>query len=272
MKIALAQLKLGENIQGNIEKAISTMEEAAKNGANLICFPELQFYPFFPQYKGKDTSSYEIGIEDQVIKSLQEKCKELKMVAVPNFYLNEGADKFDASPLIDSNGEILGISKMVHIVQAEGFYEQDYYNPSESGFKVYNTAIGKVGVVICFDRHYPESIRSCALQGAQIIIIPTANTKDEPLEMFEWELRVPAMQNSVFIAMCNRVGLEGKMDFCGESIVVDPNGGVIVKANDQEQIVYADIEMELATRTRDQKPYFKLRRPEVYTQQFNLAP
>jgi len=153
---------------------------------------------------------------------------------------------------------------MVHIVQAEGFYEQDYYTPSDSGFKVYDTAIGKVGVVICFDRHYPESIRSCVLQGAEIVIIPTANTKDEPLQMFEWELRVPAMQNSVFIAMCNRVGLEGKMDFRGESIVVDPNGKVIVKANDQEQIVFADIDIDLASKIKNQKPYFKLRRPEAY--------
>lgn len=264
MKIALAQLQISDNLQANLEKTLRVLEEASKKGAKIVCFPELQFYPFFPQYKKKNTSSYEITIKDKIVKSLQKKCKELKIVAVPNFYLKEGNKKYDASPVIDSNGEILGISKMVHVVQAKGFYEQDYYTKSNNGFSVYDTAIGKVGVVICFDRHYPESIRSCVLQGAEIIIIPTANTKDEPLEMFEWELRVPAMQNSVFIAMCNRVGLEGKMDFCGESIVVDPNGAVIVKANNKEQIVFADIKINLASKIRNQKPYFKLRRPKFY--------
>lgn len=86
-----------------------------------------------------------------------------------------------------------------------------------------------------FDRHYPESIRTEALMGADLILIPTVNTKTEPSEMFEWELRVQAFHNSVSIAMCNRVGQEGEMNFSGESIVVNPNGKVIKKAGDQEE-------------------------------------
>ncbi len=99
--------------------------------------------------------------------------------------------------MIDSNEGLVGVSKMVHVYQANKFYEQDYYTPSEDGFKVYDTPFGKIGIVICFDRHLPESIRSCAKQGAELIIIPTANTLDEPMEMFEWEIRVQAYQNIV---------------------------------------------------------------------------
>ena len=153
---------------------------------------------------------------------------------------------------------------MVHIVQASCFFEQDYYTPSDSGFQVFDTAIGKVGVVICFDRHFPESIRSCALKGAQLIVIPTANTRDEPLAMFEWELRVAAMQNGLYMAMCNRVGIEGEMDFCGESIVVDPNGDVLAKADDREQILYAELDFAKVIQAQKKRPYLTLRRPDVY--------
>ena len=153
---------------------------------------------------------------------------------------------------------------MVHIVQVPYCYEQDYYAPSNSGFIVYHTSAGKVGVVICFDRHYPESIRTCVLKGADLIVIPTANYKDEPLELYEWELRVPAMQNGVFIAMCNRVGPEGEKHFCGESMVVDPDGEVLEKADDTEQILYADIDFERVHKSREVRPYLRLMRPETY--------
>lgn len=153
---------------------------------------------------------------------------------------------------------------MVHIAQNKNFYEQDYYTPSDDGFKVFHTPFGNVGIVICFDRHIPESIRSCALKGADLIIVPTANTKAEPMEMFEWEMRVQAMQNQVFIAMCNRVGTEDKMQFAGESIVIHPGGAVIAKANDQEQLLTCDIDLNEVKKVRNNINYLSLRRSEQY--------
>jgi len=153
---------------------------------------------------------------------------------------------------------------MVHIAQAPSFYEQDYYAPSDTGFRVYDTTIGKVGVVICFDRHLPESIRTCALRGAEIVVIPAANTKSEPMELFEWELRVQATHNGLFIVMCNRVGVEADMHFAGESLVIDPFGKVVAKADDKEQILYADIDLSRIYEYRVQRPYLQLRRPEMY--------
>ena len=153
---------------------------------------------------------------------------------------------------------------MVHIAQAKQFYEQDYYTPSNDGFKVFDTEYGKVGIVICYDRHLPESIRTCTLMGAELIIIPTANTKAEPLEMFEWEIRVQAMQNQVFIAMCNRVGVEGSMEFAGESIVVDPMGNVLTKADHTEQLVVCSVDLEKSALLKKQVPYLGTRRPQWY--------
>lgn len=265
IKIALAQIKISEDMNSNLEKTLQLIEDASKNGAQLICFPELQLSPFFPQYEGVDTSNFILSINDEKIKKIQEKCKEFNIIAIPNIYLKENEKHYDASLVINSDGEIMGISKMVHIMRCDKFYEQDYYTPSDTGFKVYNTSIGKIGIIVCFDRHMPESFRLCALQGADLIIIPTANIKTEPLEMFEWELRIPAMQNNLFIAMCNRVGLEGEMDFAGQSIVINPNGDVIIKADDKEQIVYADIDITEVLDSRDKRPYLNLRRPQVYS-------
>ena len=107
-----------------------------------------------------------------------------------------------------------------------------------AGFKVFHTPFGNIGIVICFDRHIPESIRSCALKGADLVIVPTANTKAEPMELFEWEMRVQAMQNQVFIAMCNRVGTEDQMQFAGESIIIHPSGEVIAKADQKAGYVH----------------------------------
>jgi predicted amidohydrolase len=159
---------------------------------------------------------------------------------------------------------VIGIQKMVHIAQAEKFYEQDYYEPSDTGFQVFDTEMGKIGIVVCFDRHYPESIRTETLMGADLILIPTVNAKSEPLEMFEWEIRVQAFQNSVAIAMCNRVGTEGDMVFAGESILTDANGNVIVKADDTEQLIFAEIDLQTVEKVRSGKPYTTLRRPEMY--------
>ena len=263
-KIALVQLKIGRKVELNLGKTLKALEDAAENDAQLVCFPEIQFSPFFPQYQDLDVSEYVFTLEHEVVTRLQQKCKELGIVAVPNIYLQEGESRFDASPVINVDGRIMGVSSMVHIVQMPCFYEQDYYAPSDTGFQVYDTAAGKVGVVICFDRHMPESIRTCALKGAQIIVIPTANTKLEPMEMFEWEVRVSAMQNCVYIAMCNRVGLEDEMDFAGESLVAGPNGELVAKADDMERILYADVDFRLVEDAQTQRPYLDMRRPDMY--------
>ena len=264
MRIALAQLALSGNVEQNLSKALWSMEEAASHGARLVCFPEVQLSPFFPQYQGLDASQYAIDIDHDHVKRFREKCRELNLVGFPNFYLQEGENRFDASPVIDADGSLLGISKMVHIVQAPYFYEQDYYTPSDTGFQVYDTAAGRIGVVICFDRHFPESIRSCTLKGAQLIVIPTANHRGEPLDMFEWEVRIAAMQNGVYVAMCNRVGPEDEIDFCGESIVIDPNGDVVAKADDTEALLYAEIDFRMIEESRENRPFLRLRRPGEY--------
>ena len=163
-----------------------------------------------------------------------------------------------------TDGAVLGAQKMVHVAQADKFFEKDYYIPSDDGFHVFDTIHGRIGIVVCFDRHYPESIRTEALMGADVILIPTANTKAEPSELFEWEVRIQAFQNSVAVAMCNRVGREDAMQFSGESLVVDANGTVLLKAGDVEELLYVEIDVESIRTARACRPYLTLRRVDVY--------
>ncbi|MDO4490615.1 MAG: carbon-nitrogen hydrolase family protein [Lachnospiraceae bacterium] len=264
MKLALAQMKNEGDKQKNLSKSLTLIEEAANSGADLILFPEVQLTEFFPQYKGRDVSAYRISLDSEEVKAFQEASRRAGIISVPNIYLEEQGKAYDASLLIDQQGILQGIQKMIHVAQAEQFYEQDYYTPGDDGFKVFDTPFGRIGIVVCFDRHYPESIRTEALMDADLILIPTVNTKTEPSEVFEWELRIQAFQNSVAVAMCNRVGSEGEMDFSGESIVVDANGAVVAKADDQEQILYVEVDLSQSKKIRDSRPYTQLRRKEFY--------
>lgn len=264
MKIALAQMTMSGNMNDNADKSLSMLEEAAGQGADLVLFPEIQLSPFFPKYEKKDASEYILEKKDAVIRRFQNVCRDRRIFASPNFYIRENGKLYDMSLLIADDGAIVGEQKMVHIAQNEFFYEQDYYTPSEEGFCVFDTKLGKIGIVVCFDRHYPESIRTEALRGADLILIPTANTKGEPSDIFEWEIRIQAFQNSVNVAMCNRTGTEDMITFSGESLVTDYNGNRVAMADDQEQILYADIDMEGAQGARNRKPYTSLRRPELY--------
>ena len=262
MKLAMAQMQMTEDINHNLETSIKYCDQA--KDSDLLFFPEIQLSPFFPKYEKRDATKYCMTSDSKEIQLLKEKAKQHQYYLSPNVYLERNKKRYDASLWINPEGELEGLSKMVHIAQAENFYEQDYYTPSEEGFQVFATPFGKVAIVICYDRHLPESIRTSTLKGADLIIIPTANTKDEPMEMFEWEIRVQAMQNQVFIAMCNRVGKEDHMDFAGESLLVGPDGDVIFKADDRQQLIEREIDLSQAKKLRESKPYFSTRRPECY--------
>ncbi len=264
MKLALAQMSIAGSSEENLQKSLSLIREAGERGADLICFPEIQLTPFFPQYEGLDVSAYVMEECDDAVQAICGACQEAKIWASPNFYLTCSGNNYDTSLLIDRSGQIVGRQKMVHIAQCPCFYEQDYYTPSEEGFAVFDTELGRIGIVVCFDRHYPESIRTQALRGADLILIPTANTSDEPSELFQWEIRVQAFQNSVFAAMCNRVGQEDAMLFSGESLVIGPDGELLALAGGGEELLLCEIEPERAAKRRSEKAYTDLRRPSLY--------
>jgi predicted amidohydrolase len=263
-KIPLAQLSMSENMSENLDKVLQSIAAAGKADADLVVFPEISLSPFFPQHENFNAKPYLLNRESPEIGTLCEASKQANINSIPNVYLSEGGKNYDASLMIDRHGQILGISKMVYITQFPGFYEQNYYAPSDGGFQVFETDFGLVGVVICFDRHFPESIRSCVLKGADLIVIPTVNRKGEQEEMFEWELRVAAFQNSVAIAMCNRVGIEGNSHYYGKSILVGPLGNVVIKAGESEGLFWGGFDPKSIRQIRKANPYLNLYDPSVF--------
>ena len=258
MKLAMVQMRMSDKVEENLARTLDYMEQAARAGADLVFFPEVQLSPFFPQYEKRDASPWLMAPEGPELTAIRAACRRLGIYASPNVYLALDGRRYDASLMIDPQGQLLGISKMVHIAQAKYFYEQDYYTPAEDGFKVYDTPFGRVGVVICFDRHLPDGIRACAAQGAQLVIIPTANIEGEPLELFQWEVQVQAFQDTVFVAMCNRVGPEGELCFAGQSLLAGPKGELLFKADGKEQLILLDVPLTAADAERAARPWLTL--------------
>lgn len=262
MKLAMAQMSMSGSMDVNLKKSLRMIEAA--RGCDLLFFPEIQLTPFFPQYPGRNVDAYVLRQEDAPVQALCAAARSAGLYLSPNVYLEQAGRRYDTSLWVNPQGRIEGCAKMVHIAQAHQFCEQDYYTPSDEGFRVFDTPFGRVGIVICYDRHLPESVRTCTLMGADLILVPTANTAAEPMELFEWEVRVQAMQNSVFIAMCNRVGTEDEMEFAGESLIADPNGALVVKAGAEEGLITAELDLLQARAIRSGRPYLATRRPEWY--------
>lgn len=258
MRLAMAQMRMRASVSENLAKTIRSIEQAGKAGVDLIFFPELQLSPFFPQYEKRDAGPWAMMPDGPEVAAIRNACRRAGIYASPNLYLDLEGGRYDASLMIGAGGEILGVSKMVHISQSRYFYEQDYYTPSDDGFKVYDTLFGTIGIVICFDRHLPDGIRSCARQGADLVLIPTANIEGEPLELFAWEIRVQAFQNTVFAAMCNRVGSEDAVTFAGQSLLTGPGGELLHLAGVDEELIFLDVPLEKTAEARATRPWLTL--------------
>lgn len=263
-KIAIAQMQMDSDMQKNYNNSISYIKEAAKANAKLIVFPEGQLSYYIPQYENLCCDNYAIELNHPYIKGFQASCRKNNIIASIAICLKANNKVYASNIIISEKGEILGIGKKNHIVRTSHFYEQDYFSPGEDGFQVVDTSIGKIGMIVCFDRHYPESYRACINKGADLIVVPVANEIIEPLEIFAWEIRIAAFQNSVNLIMANRVGIEGNMNFCGESIIVNPDGTLNQKADNHEQLLLGDIDMCSPPIIRQEKQYLSLLRPEIF--------
>ena len=168
--------------------------------------------------------------------------------------------------MIDADGSLLGVTRMIHITEYACFHEQGYYTPGDKGAPVYATRAGKVGIAICYDRHFPEYMRALALAGADLVVVPQAGTVGEwPEGLYEGEMRVAAFQNGYFVALCNRVGPEDCLNFAGESFVCGPDGSVIARAGQgTDEILYAEIDPAANARSHARQLFMKHRRPELY--------
>jgi N-carbamoylputrescine amidase len=267
MRIALVQQHATTDVEENLGRGLDAFDRAAQGGADLVCYAELAFEPFHPQRPAQgDPSRLAQEVPGPVTEAFAARARDHGVVTVLNLYEQDGADCFDCSPVIDRDGTLIGRSRMIHITDYDCFHERGYYAPGDTGAPVFQTAVGAVGVAICYDRHYPEYMRALALAGADLVVVPQAGAVGEwPEGLYEAEMRVAAFQNGYFTALCNRVGREECLEFSGESFVCAPDGRVIARAPvGEDHILYADLDVEACASSHARRLFLRDRRPELY--------
>ncbi|MGH7455626.1 MAG: nitrilase-related carbon-nitrogen hydrolase, partial [bacterium] len=216
IRLALAQMSVSENLEANLQRGLSLMKQAAKDGAHIICFTELGLLPFFPQYRAeKKFFQWAEAIDGPTVKKFAEAAVSENIHILLNIFERAGAGEYyDSTVLLKaSSGPTLGPVRMMHTAEEPGFNEKFYYWSGNTPPQVFDLDGVKIGVAICYDRHFPEYTRQLVLQGAEIIFTPFAGLVNDPIKMYEIEMQGLAFQNQVFVAAVNRVGKEPMVEF-----------------------------------------------------------
>jgi beta-ureidopropionase len=268
MRIALIQQHATRDRTDNLARGLAAFEAAARQGAQVVGFAELAFEWFHPQRPAGDADLLALAepLDGPTVTAFQEQARALGVVAVLNLFERDGTRTFDSSPVIDADGRVLGVTRMVHITEYACFHEQGYYTPGDTGAPVYETRAGRIGVAICYDRHFPEYMRALAVNRADLVFVPQAGAVGEwPEGLYEGEMRVAAFHNGYHIALCNRVGKEDCLDFAGESFVCDADGHVVARAPlGQDHILLADVDLRQNANSHARQLFLRHRRPELY--------
>lgn len=246
------------------------MRAAAADGASVMCFQELFYGPYFCQVQDAQYYSYAEAIPDgETTKRFCELAAELSMVLVLPMYEEEQPGiLYNTAAVIDADGTYLGKYRKTHIPQVNGFWEKFYFRPGNLGFPVFDTAVGKIGVYICYDRHFPEGWRALGLNGAQIVFNPSATSRGLSSYLWQLEQTASAAANMYYVAAINRVGIEplGDNDFYGTSYFANPRGQLVEgTASDQaEELLVRDLDLDLVDEVRSQWAFYRDRRPDMY--------
>lgn len=264
--VGLAQVSAVENREENIKKAFKFMKLAAEKGVNVICFPEMAFDIFFPQYRAdKKYFDLAICIPGKLVSRFQEKAKELNLTTIINLYEESSpGEHYNTTAVIDSDGTLLGTSQMMHIAEIPNYNEKFYYWPGKTDYPVFQTQYAKIGISTCNDRHFPEQLRILALKGAELILVPSAVANPAVMDIWEIEVQAHSIFNQVYIGVVNRVGKEDQMNFWGRSFFTNPKGEVISRGGEEEELVNVEFDFEMIKEMRKVWPFFRDRRPETY--------
>jgi N-carbamoylputrescine amidase len=256
-----------------IDKHIKLIKQAADQGAQVTCLQEIFYGPYF--CAEQDTRWYEIAerIPDgPTIKVMQKLAKEHKMILiVPIYEVDTTGVYYNTAAIIDEHGEYLGKYRKHHIPHCDpGFWEKFYFKPGNLGYPVFETSAGKIGIYICYDRHFPEGARELGLNGAEIVFNPSATVAG--LSEYLWKLEQPAhaVANQYYVGAINRVGTEAPWnigEFYGQSYFCNPRGQIMVEGSrDQDEVVIADLDLDVIKEVRNTWQFYRDRRPESYTQ------
>ncbi|MED4203308.1 carbon-nitrogen hydrolase [Neobacillus mesonae] len=271
VKIGLIQIHCGENIEHNIQKTKEKIKETAKKGAQIVCLQELFSSQYFPQTVNVRNYDLAEDVNSGTLDEMGELSKELGIVLIVPFYERAGAGVyFNSAAVFDADGECLGITRKNHIPDGPQYHEKFYFVPGNTGYPVYETAFGKIGIGICWDEWFPEVARILSLKGAEILFYPSAigSEPDYPelSTRSSWEKAISAhgISNGVFVAATNRVGQEKDMNFYGGTFISDTFGNILASLDDEEGIIVQEIDLKDIEKTRNILQFFRDRRVDTY--------
>ena len=269
VRAALVQTKWTGDKQSMIDANIALARKAASEGAQVLCFQELFYGPYFCQVQDKKYYSYTETVPGPTTDVMRDLARETGMVLiVPVYEVEQDGVFYNTAFVIDADGTYLGKYRKHHIPQVAGFWEKFYFRPGNLGYPIFHTAVGPIGVYICYDRHFPEGWRALGLAGARIVFNPSATSRG--LSSYLWNLEQPAaaVANEYFVGAINRVGVEelGDNDFYGSSYFVDPRGQMIGEAasGSEDEVIIRDLDMGVLKDVRQTWAFYRDRRPDSY--------
>jgi len=278
---SVIQMTINIDAGENLKNAINWIEKAARQGAEVICLPELFRSQYFCQTENIDNFNLAETIPGESTNEIGKLAAKLNIeVVVPVFEKRSSGLYHNSIVMIDSDGELKGIYRKMHIPDDPGYYEKFYFTPGDLGYKTFKTNYGNIGTLICWDQWYPEAARLTALQGASIIFYPTAigwhpdeKEKNGKKQFDSWQTiqRGHAIANGVYVAAANRIGLEKAerdsdgIEFWGQSFICNPQGVILEQGSaDKEEIIIAEIDLNKIENIRRHWPFFRDRRIDTY--------
>ena len=276
VKVAATQMSCSGSIEGNIAKADVLVREAADKGAQIILLQELFETPYFCQKEKSDYYVYATELEqNKAVQHFRQVAKELQVVLPISFYEKKNYARYNSLAVIDANGDVLGKYRKSHIPDGPGYEEKFYFNPGDTGFKVWNTRYAKIGVGVCWDQWYPEAARCMALMGAELLFYPTAigsEPQDGAIDSKDhWQTCMlgHAAANLIPVVASNRIGVEEDEDssitFYGSSFIAGPQGNKVTEAGRAEAtVLVAEFDLDQLEMQRLEWGIFRDRRPDLY--------
>jgi len=277
VNVAATQMSCSGSIEDNIGKADALVREAAKKGAQIILLQELFETPYFCQKEKSDYYVYATELEqNKAVRHFKQVAKELQVVLPISFYEKKNQARYNSLAVIDADGEVLGKYRKSHIPDGPGYEEKFYFNPGDTGFKVWNTRYAKIGIGVCWDQWYPEAARCMALMGAELLLYPTAigsEPQDGSIDSKDhWQTCMlgHAAANLVPVVASNRIGVEedegSSISFYGSSFIAGPQGNKVAEASrTEETVLVATFDLEQLETQRLEWGIFRDRRPDLYS-------
>jgi len=271
IRAALLQATWTGDKQSMIDKHVDYVEKAANQGAQVLCSQELFYGPYFCQVQDPQFYGLTEKIPDgPTTKLFQEIARRHHIVLiVPMYEQDQTGVYYNTAAVIDADGKYLGKYRKTHLPHLPGFWEKFYFRPGNLGYPIFDTAVGRIGVYICYDRHFPEGARVLGLRGAELVFIPSATARGLSMHLWKIEQTSHAIANGYFVGTINRIGQEldlGPNDYYGSSYFCDPRGQFVgeVASEKDEELLVRDLNMELVREVRNTWQFYRDRRPELY--------